>query len=310
MDEVAPGVRRITLPLPTRPGHVHAYLLDGDDGPILVDTGLGVPDAKERWAAELDGVELRRIVITHFHPDHVGAAADVVELTGAEVLQGELDYAQCELVWANPDWPSRIADWFLANGVPPPIANELLEAGSIYAPFIRYARDPVPLEPGEQVAGWEALAMPGHADGQLCLHRDGILIAADHLLARISPAVGLYPESRPDPLGDYLDSLARTVELAPRLAFGGHGEAIPDPVGRARELIEHHHGRLEAVAAALESGEPRSGYQVSMRLFGRELKPSARRFAVAETLSHLERLIREGGARRSGDDRAITYASA
>ena len=105
--ELPLGIRRVTLPLPMRPGHVHAYLVPGSDGWTLVDTGLGLPDAAERWAAELEGIELARVVVTHFHPDHVGAVADVSQLTGATVHQGELDYEQCELVWANPAWPHR-----------------------------------------------------------------------------------------------------------------------------------------------------------------------------------------------------------
>ena len=101
MDELVGGIRRITLPLPTRPGHVHTYLLPGDEGWTLVDTGIGLPDAKESWAAELEqaGGRVETIFVTHFHPDHVGAAADLHELTGAPVVQGTLDYAQCELVW-------------------------------------------------------------------------------------------------------------------------------------------------------------------------------------------------------------------
>ena len=90
MDEIDGGIRRVTLPLPTRPGHVHAYALPGSDGWTIVDTGLGLPDAKERWARELEELPgpVRRIVVTHFHPDHVGAAADLVELTDAPVAQG------------------------------------------------------------------------------------------------------------------------------------------------------------------------------------------------------------------------------
>ncbi|MCS7007806.1 MAG: hypothetical protein NZL88_09660, partial [Gaiellaceae bacterium] len=53
MDELEDGIRRVTLALPTRPGHVHAYLLPGAEGWIVVDTGVGLPDAKETWAAEL-----------------------------------------------------------------------------------------------------------------------------------------------------------------------------------------------------------------------------------------------------------------
>src|SRR5262249_45829911 len=194
--------------------------------------------------AELGGGPVRRIVVTHFHPDHVGAAADLAELTGAPVHQGSLDYAQCELVWGNPNWPHRIAEWFERQGAPGHVTAELVEQGGLYRPFIRYQPDPVIVEAGDAVSGWELVAAPGHADGQLVLTRDGVLVAADHLLDPISPTVGLWPASRPDPLGDYLTALERTIELAPSLALPGHGEPIEEPVARARALIEHHPARL------------------------------------------------------------------
>jgi glyoxylase-like metal-dependent hydrolase (beta-lactamase superfamily II) len=308
--ELPDGIRRVTLPLPTRPGHVHAYLIPGADGWTLVDTGIGLPDAADRWEAELAQVDgpLARVVVTHFHPDHVGAAADVHGLTGAPVLQGSLDYAQCELVWGNPNWPHRIQEWFRRHGAPDHVTEELVEQGSVYRPFIRFQPDPTLVEAGDRVDGWELIAAPGHADGQLCLLRDGILVSADHLLGTISPTVGLWPASRPDPLGDYLGALEHTIALAPRFALPGHGEPIDDPVGRAQELIEHHRERLAAAEAAL-TAEPQSGYQLSFALFGGDLKPSARRFAVAETLSHLERLALEGRAARREDDGMLAYTA-
>ncbi len=120
MDVLEGGIRRVTLPLPTRPGHVHAYLLPGDEGWTLVDTGVGLPDAKAAWALELEqaGGRVATIFVTHFHPDHVGAAADLHELTGAPVVQGSLDYAQCELVWGNPAWSERLVGWFELQGAP------------------------------------------------------------------------------------------------------------------------------------------------------------------------------------------------
>ncbi len=310
MDELQGGIRRVTLPLPTRPGHVHAYLLPGDDGWTLVDTGVGLPDAKERWASELEqaGGRVARIFVTHFHPDHVGAAADLHELTGAPVYQGVLDYAQCELVWGNPAWPERILEWFELHGVPDDVTEELVGQSSVYRPFIRYQRDPVLMEAGEHLDGWELVAAPGHADGQLCLLKDGILVAADHVLSRISPTVGLWPASRADPLGDYLAALERTVELEPSVALPGHGDVIEDPAGRARDLQEHHRIRLEEAAAALGS-EPRSGYELSFPMFGDDLKPASRRFAVAETLSHLERLVRVDAAARHEDAGSVTYTA-
>ena len=311
MDELPGGIRRVTLPLPTRPGHVHAYLLPGEDGWTLVDTGVGLPDAKETWAAELEdaGGRVGTVFVTHFHPDHVGAAADLHELTGAPVVQGALDYAQCELVWGNPAWSERLLDWFRLHGTPDDVTAELVGQSSVYRPFIRYQRDPILVEAGERVDGWELVAAPGHADGQLCLLKDGVLIAADHLLGRITPTVGLWPASRADPLGDYLAALDRTIELAPRIALPGHGEPIEDPAARARELKEHHRIRLEETVVAL-GPEPRTGFDLSLDLFGAELPPAGRRFAVAETLSHAERLVQAGVARRYENDGTVTYTAA
>ena len=253
-------------------------------------------------------MDVERIAITHFHPDHVGGAAGAAEATGAPVSQGALDYTQCERVWGSEDWPERIAAWFVRHGVPANVTEDLIVQGHAFAPFIRYAIDPDLLYEGSEVGGWQVLELPGHADGHLGFLRDGVLIAGDHLLRRITPAVGLYPESRPDPLGDYLASLQRTIELAPRVVYPGHGEPIHDAAARARELIEHHRIRLDDHAAAL-SIEPHTAYEVSLDVFGRELAPIQRRFAVAETLSHLERLVREGRAARSGDDNRVSYTS-
>jgi len=308
MDTLDGGIRRVTLPLPTRPGHVHAYALPGDDGWTIVDTGLGLPDARERWAAELAELPgpVRRIVVTHFHPDHVGAAADLAELTGAPVAQGRVDYEQCRLVWGGNDWADVLVDWFRRHGVPDDVMHELIEEGSLWRPFIRYQPDPELLDAGDELDGWRIVAAPGHADGQVMLVRDGVLVAADHVLDPISPTVGLWPRSRPDPLGDYLAALEATAALDARVALPGHGEPIPDPSVRARALVAHHAERLATTAAAL-GDEPRTGYEVSFPLFGDALKPSARRFAVAETLSHLERLVLEGVATRHESVGAVTY---
>jgi glyoxylase-like metal-dependent hydrolase (beta-lactamase superfamily II) len=290
------GIRRLTLPLPTGPKHVHCYLVDG----TLFDTGLGLGEVP--W--ESAGIE--RIAITHFHPDHVGGAAAAANATGAPVFQGGLDYAQCERVWGSRDWPERMAAWFTRHGVPAHVADDLIEQGHAFAPFIRYALDPELLYEGSTLAGWNVVELPGHADGHLGFLRDGVLIAGDHLLDRISPAVGLYPDSRPDPLGDYLASLERTIELAPEIVYPGHGEPISNAAERARELIAHHRERLDDTAGALKN-KGRTAYEISLDVFGPELGPTQRRFAVAETLSHLERLVREGRAGRSGDDGTVTY---
>src|SRR5437763_2094012 len=163
--ELEPDVLRLTLPLPTGPRHVHCYLLRGDDGWTLVDTGLGVMQGSwDEILALLHGPVVR-IFITHMHPDHVGGAEAAASATGPPVLQGRVDYRQCERVWGSDDWPRRIADWFLVHGVPPEMAEELLESGHVFADFVRFAWNPEPVEPDDEVDGWRALATPGHAAG-------------------------------------------------------------------------------------------------------------------------------------------------
>jgi glyoxylase-like metal-dependent hydrolase (beta-lactamase superfamily II) len=306
MDELPGGIRRLTFPLPMGIRHVHCYLLPGDDGWTLVDTGLGLPGGRDRWA----GVgPIARIVVTHFHPDHAGGGEDARAATGATVLQGAYDYEQCQRVWGPADWSERLADYLRTHGLPDELAAELRGEADRFAPFVRFARDPEPLREGDRVDGWEVFELPGHADGHICLLRDGVLVAGDHLLGEITPTIGLYPTGRPDPLGEYLKSLERTIELAPEVALPGHGASIDDPAARAREIAEHHRVRLDETAAAL-SDEPRSGYDVSLALFGDDLDASQRRFALAESLAHLERLVREGRATRSGDDNNVSYTAA
>jgi glyoxylase-like metal-dependent hydrolase (beta-lactamase superfamily II) len=306
--ELEPGVLRLTLPLPSGPKHVHAYLLRGEDGWTLVDTGLGLGTDWEEILAQVDGPVVR-IFITHMHPDHVGGAEAAAEATGAPVFQGRLDYEQCERVWGSTDWPERISEWFLRHGVPQDVAEELIESGHVFADFVRFAWNPALVEPGDEIDGWRVMATPGHADGHLCLHKGGVLVAGDTLLAPITPAIGLYPASRPDPLGDYSDSLRAVAELDPRVSYGGHGATIDAPAARAQEILAHHDDRLAKTEAALGRA-PRSGYDVSHDLFGTALPPIQRRFAVAEALSHLERLVVLGRARRHEDDRFVAYTSA
>jgi glyoxylase-like metal-dependent hydrolase (beta-lactamase superfamily II) len=312
MLELDGGIRRVTFALPLGIDHVHCYLLPASGGGwTVVDTGLGLPDAGERWGRVLDelGGAVERIVITHFHPDHVGAAADVAGLTGAPVYQGSDDYDQCVRTWGPLRDQTRMPEYLRVHGAPEPEIESFWEEATAFARLVRFAVDPELLQPGDDVDGWEVLHLPGHADGHIALLHHGVLVAGDTLLSSITPNVGLYPDSRPDPLGDYLGSLERITELAPKVALPGHHDPIDDPAGRARELIAHHGERLERTVDALDD-QPRSAYEVSLSLFPEPLPVTLRRFALAETRAHLEYLVRRDSARRIDEDERVSYASA
>jgi glyoxylase-like metal-dependent hydrolase (beta-lactamase superfamily II) len=297
--ELAEGIRRVTFPLPFGLDHVHCYLLRATDGSwTLVDTGLGLPGADERWEPVLGSLDapVTRIVITHYHPDHVGDAATVAELASAPVWEGDVDRAQTLRAWGE-EGPGRYAAHARSHGLPPDEADTLRRESEALRTLVHLPADVTPLEPESTFEGWRVVHLPGHADGHLVLLRDGVMIAGDAILSRISPAVGLYPVAAPDPLGDYFASLESIAQLAPSVAFTGHEEPVADPPARARELRHHHERRLDETEALL-SAEPRSGYDVSLGLFGTELPPPLRRFALAETLAHLERLVREDRAGR------------
>jgi glyoxylase-like metal-dependent hydrolase (beta-lactamase superfamily II) len=304
VEKLEPGIRRVTFRLPFGIDHVHCYLLRSSSGGfILVDTGLGSRDPAARWQPVLDELDapIETIVVTHLHPDHVGGARDIAELSGAAVHQGREDYAQCELVWGRSSG-ERLRAYWLEQGIPEETTAGIVEDSGRLREAVHWQPGPNLLDPGDEVDGWQIEVLRGHADGHIVLVHDGVLIAGDTLLNVITPAIGLYPGGRPDPLGDYFETLARIEELAPRVAYAGHRDPIADPAARAREIRAHHEDRLQRTLAALGDG-PLNPYEVSLRLFDTDLPPVLRRFATAEALAHLVRLAADGRTERAEDGR-------
>ena len=169
------GVVRVTHSLPWALDHVHCYVVDEGDRVTVIDAGLGDARTVAAWRlalAELGNPRVGRVIITHFHPDHIGASAALVELTGAaEVVQGELDARISAAVWA-PDAPAEpYVRFFIEHGMPGELAERSAEAdsGSAVHPAAptQLVGDHERIELGEEQ--FVVRVLGGHADGHIVL---------------------------------------------------------------------------------------------------------------------------------------------
>jgi glyoxylase-like metal-dependent hydrolase (beta-lactamase superfamily II) len=165
------GVHRVTLELPWALDHVHCYAIEDPEGWTIVDCGLGSPATTTAWKAALDELgnpHVRRVVITHFHADHIGASAALVALTGAqEVVQGRDDLASTDRSFGPQRDEFESAGYLLRCGLP----RELIDAwlGSTFANEIELAAPTRLVDEGDEVAIagtiYRVLVLRGHADG-------------------------------------------------------------------------------------------------------------------------------------------------
>ena len=304
--EVAPGIWKITVPIPFPLRTVNVYALVGKDGWAMVDTSMGTPDTREALEKGLGQAglrieDLRTIVLSHHHPDHVGLSAELQEQSGAAVYMHPIDEAAIRVIWAGkmPERFGRVSQFFSQHGMPPTDFWFTQVEPDVMRNIIRVPPHEVItlVDDGAYITvaneQYRVIWTPGHSDGHICLFRDrdGVFIAADHVLPRITPNIGLYSEKdRPNPLGDYLDSLAKVAPLPASIVLPGHGEPFADLAGRTSEIMQHHEEREAHILTLLNAG-PQHAYAVAEQLFGHRWNNSeARRMAVAETLSHLEHL--------------------
>src|SRR2546426_7345162 len=308
--EVVAGIWKITLPIPFPLQTVNMYALVGNHGWTLVDTGMGMPEARTALTAALQKAGLSidtldTIVLSHHHPDHVGLSGELQEQSGAAVYMHPIDEASIQVIWAGtmPQKFGRVSRFLLQHGLPPSELWFTQVDPEAMRDIIRVPpHDAITLVEDDQyidLAGerYRVIWTPGHSDGHICLfrERDGVFLAADHVLPRITPNVGLYSEyDRVNPLGDYLHSLRKVATLPASIVLPGHGEPFKDLAGRVEEIIEHHEERESQIMNLLDE-KPQNAYQLAEKLFGQRLKSNeSRRMAVAETLSHLEYLRIDG----------------
>ncbi len=291
--EVAPGIGWLRMPLPFQLNHINLWLLEDGDGWTIVDTGVGLDDTRALWerifATRLGGRPVRRILVTHFHPDHMGNAGWLTARWQTELwcTQAEWLYAQfASRSRGAADFEPRLAH-FRRHGCGPEALVQLGRRGNHYPSLVpEVASEFRRIREGDSITigrrTFRVLTVLGHAPEHACLWDE----AARVLIA--------------NPLRLYLDSLDRFQPMAPdTLVLPSHGLPFRGLHARLGQLRDHHAARLNEALDALV--EPRTAAELVPVLFRRELDSHQLSFAVGEALAHLRFLEDEGRALRVVD---------
>ncbi|MGE5283835.1 MAG: MBL fold metallo-hydrolase [Actinomycetota bacterium] len=318
LREAAPDILQLRMPLEAGIDHNNVYLVREEAGWLLFDTGMDSPAVRGIWEAALSGPlkdGIRRIVVSHHHVDHLGLAAWLEEITGAEVYVRPEELAAARSAGLLvPSEESAIREYLGRNGLPSKDIDRFVHdfMRSFFA--CRIPREPRTPEPGDRfMAGrytFEVLVHGGHSVAQVALHDPsaGILISGDQMLGRITPNVGFWPFGDASPLENYFRSLDALESLDIRLVLPGHDEVFRTD-GRLPETLRTHHRRmLVKFLDRLRGGM--TAFELSEAVFGKQRDLDNRVLALVETMAHLQWLLRKGEVVRRDDLRTSRYGRA
>ena len=327
--EVAPGVLWARVPLPFRLDHINIYFIEDGDGWAVLDAGINNAVTRDTWeslvAGPLAGRRLTRLIVTHFHPDHIGLAGWLCERFNIPLLTSETAYLGCLNISLSPgSLDNKVyRDFYTSHGLDAATTAVVATHGHGYLKMVA----PLPPTFERLVAGdrlrigarvFDVLSGDGHAPEQLMLHcaADKLFFAADQVLAKITPNVSVWAvEPRGDPLGLYLRSQRAIIATIPddALVLPGHPLPFRGLHARARELIAHHEERCAVIARACRD-TPRSAAELVPVLFHRPLDPHQMSFAFSETLAHVNYMLRRGSLtwadRADGVERVVAASDA
>lgn len=292
---------RIGIPVPFPMKYVYCYLFKQNDGYALIDVGFNYSEARETWGKVFDYLnihfsDIKTIYLTHFHPDHTGLSGWMQELTGADVYIHDIDAEMMERVWGeNSVQTLKMKDMILDHGVPEQLSEKII----LYMEKLRKNVLPLPKMQtiGHEVQfaqrNWKVIHTPGHSSGHVCFYQqdEGVMIAGDMILDRITPNISVWPGASQNPLHEYMESLRMLKTLTISIAYTSHHSAVEHIDQRIDELIAHHDERLLKIE---ELAKGKTAFEIAEVLFShKNLTPHQWRFAIAETIAHLNYLEQE-----------------
>ncbi|MEO0411638.1 MAG: MBL fold metallo-hydrolase [Pseudomonadota bacterium] len=307
--EVAKGVYWLRMPLPMSLDHINLWILEDGDGVVLVDTGLNTQETKGLWDQLFDGHiagrSVTKIIVTHYHPDHIGLAGWLHKKTGAPIHITRTEFFMtrvlCLDVRAAP--PAEVIAFFEAAGWDENLLDGQRKNG--FGSFAKMVSElPISyhrIQGGDSLhiggRDWEIWIGKGHAPEHACLYqRDlDVLISGDQVLPRISSNVSVYAtEPEADPMSDWLQSLHKFKALPEScLVLPSHNEPFYGLHHRLDALINGHCAKLERLARKLET--PKTALETLDTLFGRRFdNPMLLSMATGESIAHLRFLETAG----------------
>ena len=334
--QVYPNVFQLKIPIPDNPlGFINAYLVKSDQGSLLIDTGWNTDEAYESLQRQINAAgsslaDLRYIVITHIHPDHFGLAGRLKGLCQAELILHSADSMLVDRRYLDfREVLAQMDHWLMINGVPDEVRNPMSGASLPVRSLVTLTPPDRVVDGGEhlQIGGFdlELIWTPGHSPGHVCLydraHR--LFFSGDHVLPDTTPNVSMHIQTMSNPLVDYLNSLAQVVELEVDWVLPSHGAAFSDLAARVAAIREHHEVRLNAMRAAFAGppaergggGRPQTAYGIAAAVpWTKEntafdnLDALQKRFAVTETIAHLELLVARGDLKKILQNGLVWYS--
>ena len=327
VEQVRPGLWSIPVPIPDNPlRYVLVYALELDGGGVaLVDAGW---DTDEAWGALTDGLataggsitDVEAVLVTHIHPDHYGLAGRVREASGAWIGLHPDDAVMLESRYGDTDALLDAMFHFLADaGVPDDKLPDLAFASMVMKSMVTMAEPDVFFEDQEPVElrGWNLRTIwtPGHSPGHVCFYSDDrrLLLSGDHILPRITPNISVHAQQFPNPLGDYLESLAKVRDLGTDEVLPAHEYRFADLPARVDEITAHHADRLEEIVGVIAAHPGSTAWEITLRLHWSrpwdQIESFMQRQANGETLAHCVLLELHGRVRRQGDSPALFFVS-
>ncbi|HEY1413292.1 MAG TPA: MBL fold metallo-hydrolase [Rhodopila sp.] len=316
ITDIAPGIRWLRLPLPYRLDHVNIYLIENAGGWTALDSGLGNDTCKEAWqaalAGPLKGQPLKSLIVSHFHPDHVGLAGWLCQTFDLELTMPRPEYLHSLVLQCAPaNYGEEVfRPFYQRHGLSAEATEIVLSRGHEY--LKRTTGVPASyhrIKHGDTLTvgarSFHVQTGGGHSLEQAMLYRpeERLFLAADQVIARISPNVSVHPmEPDLDALGIYLASLrAIRDSVAPDvLVLPGHGLPFHGLHDRVEELLTHHAMRCGEIAVACREA-PLSVAEIVPVLFTRPLDAHQTGFAFGEVLAHVNHMLGRGELRLETD---------